>query len=61
MTQKHFLANPYKLKIFKENCLNDSKVSINDVDLINTHGTSTPLGDVAELKAIDHIFWRSCS
>jgi 3-oxoacyl-[acyl-carrier-protein] synthase II len=27
-----------------------------DVDAINTHGTSTPLGDVAELKAIVKVF-----
>ena len=26
------------------------------VDAINTHGTSTPLGDVAELKAISKVF-----
>jgi 3-oxoacyl-[acyl-carrier-protein] synthase II len=26
------------------------------IDHINTHGTSTPLGDVAELKAISHVF-----
>ena len=27
-----------------------------EVDAINTHGTSTPLGDVAELKAIGQVF-----
>lgn len=39
-----------------ENCLRDAGVSPEDVDAINTHGTSTPLGDVAELKAISQIF-----
>lgn len=38
------------------NCLNDAGISADQVDAINTHGTSTPLGDVAELKAISKIF-----
>lgn len=38
------------------NCLNDANMSPDDVDHINTHGTSTPLGDVAELKAIANVF-----
>jgi 3-oxoacyl-[acyl-carrier-protein] synthase II len=39
-----------------ENCLENSGIKAEDVDHINTHGTSTPLGDVAELKAISHVF-----
>ncbi len=39
-----------------ENCLKDSGIQPEDVDAINTHGTSTPLGDVAELKAISTVF-----
>ena len=39
-----------------ENCLKDSGIRPEDVDAINTHGTSTPLGDVAELKAISTVF-----
>ena len=38
------------------NCLKDAGVAPGDVDHINTHGTSTPLGDVAELKAIRKVF-----
>ncbi|HLW14705.1 MAG TPA: beta-ketoacyl-ACP synthase II [Flavobacteriaceae bacterium] len=39
-----------------ENCLKDAGVDASVVDTINTHGTSTPLGDVAELKAISNVF-----
>lgn len=39
-----------------ENCLNDAGITPEEVDAINTHGTSTPLGDVAELKAITKVF-----
>lgn len=39
-----------------QNCLNDAGMKPEDVDHINTHGTSTPLGDVAELKAISAVF-----
>ena len=38
------------------NCLRDAGLEPQDVDHINTHGTSTPLGDVAELKAITKVF-----
>ncbi|MBA3986092.1 MAG: beta-ketoacyl-ACP synthase II [Flavobacteriales bacterium] len=38
------------------NCLKDAGVKPEEVDAINTHGTSTPLGDVAELKAITKVF-----
>ncbi|GAB3426445.1 beta-ketoacyl-ACP synthase II [Niabella aquatica] len=36
--------------------LNDAGLSVTDVDYINTHGTSTPLGDIAETKAILDVF-----
>ena len=39
-----------------QNCLENSGIKAEDVDHINTHGTSTPLGDVAELKAISQVF-----
>ncbi len=39
-----------------KNCLRDAGLKPEDVDAINTHGTSTPLGDVAELKAIVEVF-----
>lgn len=39
-----------------QNCLQNAGLKPEDVDAINTHGTSTPLGDVAELKAIGKVF-----
>ena len=36
--------------------LNDAGLKPGDIDYINTHGTSTPLGDVAEVKAIVDVF-----
>jgi len=36
--------------------LDDAGMKPNDLDYINTHGTSTPLGDVAEVKAIMDVF-----
>ncbi len=36
--------------------LKDAKLNIDDVDYINVHGTSTPLGDIAESKAILNVF-----
>ena len=38
------------------NCLRDAGIKPEDVDAINMHGTSTPLGDIAESKAILEVF-----
>ena len=38
------------------NCLRDAGLKPTDVDGVNMHGTSTPLGDLAESKAITHVF-----
>ncbi len=43
-------ANSMKL------ALESSELSVNDVDYINTHGTSTPVGDLAEIRAIKKTF-----
>ena len=40
------------------NCLRDANMAPEEVDTINTHGTATPLGDVAELKAIVNVFGK---
>jgi 3-oxoacyl-[acyl-carrier-protein] synthase II len=36
--------------------LKDAEMQPSDIDYINTHGTSTPLGDIAETKAITSVF-----
>ena len=38
------------------NCLDDAGLNHSDIDLINMHGTSTPLGDIAESKAVVNVF-----
>ena len=44
------------VKVVMHNCLENAGLKPEDVDTINTHGTATPLGDVAELKAISEVF-----
>ena len=36
--------------------LEDAEISAREIDYVNVHGTSTPLGDVAEVKAIQQVF-----
>ena len=58
----HHITAPHPegdgVKAVMRNCLNNGKIKANEVDAINTHGTSTPLGDVAELKAISNVFGK---
>ncbi len=39
-----------------KNALADAGMTQSDIDYINVHGTSTPLGDISETKAIMHVF-----
>ena len=39
-----------------QNCLKDAKISHEKIDTINMHGTSTPLGDIAESNAVISVF-----
>ncbi len=36
--------------------LEDAEIDLSEIDYVNVHGTSTPLGDVAEVKAIQSVF-----
>lgn len=38
------------------NALQDAEMSATEIDYVNVHGTSTPLGDKAELKAVQQVF-----
>jgi 3-oxoacyl-[acyl-carrier-protein] synthase II len=40
--------------------LQDAGLNIEDVDYVNVHGTSTPLGDIAEIKALQKVFGDHC-
>ncbi|MBR1630759.1 MAG: beta-ketoacyl-[Paludibacteraceae bacterium] len=39
-----------------KNALEDAQMKPEDIDYINVHGTSTHLGDIAELKAVKSVF-----
>lgn len=43
-------------KLAMQNALDDAGLKPEDVDYINVHGTSTPVGDVSEVKAIVDLF-----
>ncbi len=38
------------------NALEEAEIKPEEVDYVNTHGTSTPLGDIGEIKAIQKVF-----
>ncbi len=39
-----------------KNTIEDAGIQLSDVDYVNVHGTATPLGDIAETKAIKKVF-----
>ena len=41
--------------------LADAEVAVEDIDYINLHGTSTPIGDVIELDAVKRVFGSQCT
>ncbi len=56
----HHLTAPHPEGLGAKNvmlrALEDANMEASDIDYINTHGTSTPLGDIAEVKAIMDVF-----
>jgi 3-oxoacyl-[acyl-carrier-protein] synthase II len=41
--------------------IKDAGITANDIDHVNTHGTSTPLGDIAETSALGKLFGEHSS
>src|SRR5690606_2590709 len=43
-------------RLVMSNALRDARLSVDDIDYINVHGTLTPLGDISESRAIVDLF-----
>ena len=46
-------------KIVMQNAIKNSNINLNEIDYINVHGTSTPLGDKSEIIAIENVFGKN--
>ena len=59
-TETKSIAHPSKESI--KECINsalkDAKISAKDIDFVNAHATSTPAGDIEEVKAINAVFGK---
>jgi len=56
----HHITAPHPEGLGAKNVMNaalkDAGMQASDIDYINTHGTSTPLGDISEIKAVMAVF-----
>ena len=55
----YVLPNPVRQAECMHAALKNAGLSVDDVDLVNTHATSTPQGDIQECKAIETVFGSS--
>ena len=60
ITDTHHITAPHPegeaAKLAMKTAIEDAKLSVTDIGHINTHGTSTPLGDISECLAIQELF-----
>lgn len=52
----YVLPNPIRQAECMQAALKSAKITANEVDIVNTHATSTPMGDIQECKAIEAVF-----
>ena len=52
----YVLPNPIRQAECMQAALESAQIKANEVDIVNTHATSTPMGDIQECKAIEAVF-----
>lgn len=52
----YVLPNPIRQAECMQAALKSAQIKANEVDIVNTHATSTPMGDIQECKAIEAVF-----
>lgn len=52
----YVLPNPIRQAECMQAALKSAQITANEVDIVNTHATSTPMGDIQECKAIEAVF-----
>ena len=61
----HHITQPHPeghgIELVMKNALEDAHLAPEKIDYINTHGTSTPLGDSGEIRAVQNVFGEHAS